>query len=153
MNFNEQVNFNKQIVSESMMMNLFPIIDNCNIHPKNLFNKINIFENKNGKTLYHLQSEFRRELNNYKGMYLLSINEHCISKMIIQTTLIIDIINKIKIEYSRIKSNKDLNNYYGSLANIKTKDIVGYLLNDLGIASNKYGFEIDKKEISNSFKG
>ena len=152
MNLNEQLELNKVKLKDSDISNLSYYFTGCMLHPDVYFNKIGIFNNPNNKDLFKLLNEFDKEIKNYRGMYLISVNQYCITPLIKQVNVILSIFKQIKKEYNRIKSNKDLKEYYITIDNLESDVIMDKFLDELNTLSIMYDFEVDAERVKKSLK-
>ena len=66
--------------------------------------------------------------------------------------VILSIFKQIKKEYNRIKSNKDLKEYYITIDNLESDVIMDKFLDELNTLSIMYDFEVDAERVKKSLK-
>lgn len=107
---------------------------------------------KESNKLYHFHSNFGVPLNDYGNSVILIENHLPVKYMVEEVAQFIFFLELFYKEIKKANNIQELNAYYKQFK-LKPKQLIDALLKDLELYSNRYIFEINKREIAMSING
>jgi hypothetical protein len=104
-----------------------------------------------GISLYDYHTKFKSFVNEYSSSVVLICNDTPVNYMIEEVGGFVNALNDFYKEIKKSNNVQELQLYYKDFK-LKPKEVVDAFIYEIGLYAEKYGFKIDKKEISLKLK-